>query len=92
MSLLRLTLEVLSENIDCNFFALDMRSRGVGMEVAAKILTATVRSYLPGGVMAPLTTIGSELSTCRLRFLLISIALSYVSEASAWRAERRCLY
>ena len=53
MSLCLATLDVLSEKKDCNFLALYMRSLGGGKGTAAMVLTAVMRSYLSGGVIAP---------------------------------------
>ena len=52
-SLWRLTLETLSENRDWSFLDLFIRSLGDGSGVAARALTALVRSSLSGGVIAP---------------------------------------
>ena len=89
ISLWRLILYALSENVDCDFFALDMRSRGEGIGVAAWALTALVRSSLSNGVIAPglgVRSVVREFRTCRLRSLSIFIASSYTSVTCLWRA------
>ena len=81
----RLTLEVLSEKDDCSFFALCMRSLSVGMGTTARTLTAVERSSVSRELIAPgvgLASTDSKSRTCKLGSLSISIALSYVSDAS----------